>query len=139
MLPFPNINKMASNSSFDDICVDPVAAKRYKFAARREFSQRKKWKATQVRDPRAKRDFSAAETACFDGNAAVRNHRRRQLGVDGHDADGGCGARGRRGRRISNGVRDYCTQPCIGIYVAGDSLAPTAGGRWWRLQHGQTL
>jgi hypothetical protein len=31
------------------------------------------------------------------------------------------------------------TQPCIGIYVAGDSLAPTAGGRWWRLQHGQTL
>ena len=79
------------------------------------------------------------ETACFDGNAAVRNHHRRQLGVDGHDADGGCGARGRRGRRISNGVRDYCTQPCIGIYVAGDSLAPTGGGRWWRLQHGQTL
>jgi hypothetical protein len=41
--------------------VDPVAAKRYKFAARREFSQRKKWKAAQVRDPRAKRDFSAAK------------------------------------------------------------------------------
>ena len=31
-----------------------------------------------------------------------------------------------------------CTQPCIGIYVAVNSLAPTAGGRCWHLQHGQT-
>ena len=38
--------------------------------------------------------FFGGKTACFDGNAAVRNHRRRQLGVDGDDADGGCGARG---------------------------------------------
>ena len=41
--------------------MDPVAAKRYKFAARREFSQRKKWKAAQVWDPCAKWDFSAAK------------------------------------------------------------------------------
>ena len=41
--------------------MDPVAAKRYKFAARRKFNQRKKWKAAQVRDPCAKRDFSAAK------------------------------------------------------------------------------
>ena len=41
--------------------MDPVAARRYKFAARREFSQRKKWKAAHVRDPCAKQDFSAAK------------------------------------------------------------------------------
>ena len=40
--------------------------------------------------PMCETGLFGGETACFDGNAAVRNHCRRQLGVDGHDADGGC-------------------------------------------------
>ena len=68
------------------------------------------------------------ETACFGGNAAVRNHCRRQLGGD--DADGGCGARGRQenGYRTVLEIIARSTQPCIGVYVAGDSLAPGVVG-----------
>ena len=46
---------------------------------------------------------------------------------------------GEDGYRMVLEIIARSTQPCIGIYVAGDSLGPTVGGRWWRLQHGQTL
>ena len=121
--------------------MDPVAAKRYKFAARREFSQRKKWKAAQVRDPRAKRDFSAAKrrvsmemqpyVITVDDSLASTATMPTAAAVP----EGG----GEDGYRTVLEIIARSTQPCIGIYVAGDSLAPTAGGRWWRLQHGQTL
>ena len=78
--------------------------------------------------------FFGDKTACFDGNAAVRNHRRRQLGVDGYDADGGAVPEGggEDGYRTVLDRIACSTQPCIGVYVAGDSLAPTAGGRTGR-------
>ena len=105
MMQFPNVNKIAPSQSFDDIGLHPVAAKPYKFAASRQFSQRNKWKAAQLRDGCAKPDVSAqkrrvsmemqpyvitvddslASTATMPTAAAVPE-----------------------GRRISNGVRDYC-------------------------------
>jgi len=47
--------------SFDEIGLDCVVAKCCKFTARREFSQRKKWKAPQLWDACAKWDFSVAK------------------------------------------------------------------------------
>ena len=52
--------------------------------------------------------FFCGKTACFDGNAAVRNHCRRQLGMDGDNADGGLWCLRAAGKMQSNGVRDYC-------------------------------
>ena len=78
-----------------------------------------------MQDPRAKRDFSAAKRCVsmeMQPTAAAV-------------PEGG----GEDGYRTVLEIIARSTQPCIGIYVAGDSLAPTAGGRWWRLQHGQTL
>ena len=50
---------------------------------------------------------------------------------------------GEDGYRTVLEIIAHSTQPCIGIYVTVDSLAPEvdreAGDRWWRLQHGQTL
>ena len=73
-----------------------------------------------------KMGFLSGKTACFVGNVAVRNHRsrrRRQLGGD--DAEGGCGE---DGHRTVLEIIVCSAQPCTGVFVAGDSLAPTAIG-----------
>ena len=99
-----------------------------------EFSQRKKWKAAQVRDPCAKRDFSVAKrrvsmemqpyVITVDDSLASTATMPTAAAVP----EGG----GKDGYRTVLDSIACSTQPCIGVYVAGDSLAPTAGGRTGR-------
>ena len=99
-----------------------------------EFSQRKKWKAAQVRDPCAKRDFSVAKRRVSmemqpyvitvdDSLASAATMPTAAAVPEGGGEDGY--------RTVLDSIA-CSTQPCIGVYVAGDSLAPTAGGRTGR-------
>ena len=86
-----------------------------------------------MRDPCAKRDFSVAKRrVSMEMQPYVIT-----VGVDDSLAstatmpavpEGG----GEDGYRTVLDSIACSTQPCIGVYVAGDSLAPTAGGRTGR-------
>ena len=125
--------------------MDPVTAKRYKFALRREFTQRKKWKATQLRDACAKLDFSAAKWQLLtemqpyvitvdDSLAWMVTMSMGAVMPDGGREDA---------YQMELQIIARSTQPCVEVFAAGDSLAAMAGdrtgsqGSFVRLQHVQ--